>query len=337
MKTTLLTLALLPFAALSQTKTTVDNGDFLNPLVWDCMCLPANGDTLIINHYLNLNSDIAYDSGSITISSSGTLSEASIDRAFWIDGTGSLSNAGTFSSHLLLVSPNATYTNTGIMNGMDSVMIQGTFTNTGTIDAYDVLNDQGANFSQLNEMIISHDFNNQGNFYIGTGATLEVGTNFSNCNIQSDYGYMDNDGIMCIANDFSNCPGDTIAGDGDYFIGAASSNLGVLTGNITVHTPSGSLDIAGTIDPSVTVTTGSCTLDVTEEPSLYLAVYPNPVVNNLHLNISSGDYAIVDLSGRAIQTGTFNNSQIDLSGIQTGSYLLQVNGLSTIHFLKTDK
>lgn len=337
MKLTLLTLALVPLTSFSQTKTTVDNGDFLNPLVWDCICLPANGDTLIINHHLTLNSDIAYDAGSITINSSGLLMEDATNRAFWIDGTGSFSNAGTFKSHLLLVSPDATFTNTGIMTGMDSVMIQGTLTNTGNISAYDVLNDEGANFSQLNEMTISNNFNNQGYFYIGSGATLEVGTDFSNCNIQSEYGYMNNDGTMCIANDFSNCPGDTIAGEGEYFIGNGSSNLGVLTGNITVHTPSGSLDIAGTMDPSVTVTTGSCTLGVSDETAPTLETYPNPVTNVIHLNVAYGNYVIVDLSGREIQRGDFHKGEIDLTLIQEGSYFLKVNDFQGIHLLKSNK
>ena len=65
MKTILLLVTLLPLISFSQTKTTIANGDFYNPIVWDCFCLPASGDNLIINHDLIMYTDIYYTAGQI--------------------------------------------------------------------------------------------------------------------------------------------------------------------------------------------------------------------------------------------------------------------------------
>ncbi|GAB5418758.1 MAG: hypothetical protein Crog4KO_05150 [Crocinitomicaceae bacterium] len=290
--------------------------------------------TVNINHDVVQNLDIAYTSGSITINSGASLIEDATDRAFWVDGTGTLSNAGTFTSHLLLVSPNAEITNTGNMPNVDSVWIQGTLTNTGTIGAFDVLNDETADFDNQNVMTISNDFNNQGYFYIAPSASLEVGNDFSNCNLQNLYAYMENDGIMCIGNDFANCPGDTLDGEGDYFVGGSSSNLGVFTGNFTFHTPSGTVGIPGTIEPSVTVTTGSCTLNISEAEDITLVSYPNPVTSQLHVNVESGSYVIFDVSGKTIRSGQFFNNIVDFSSLKDGVYLLEINSMA-IRILKT--
>ncbi len=293
--------------------------------------------TVIINHDVVLNLDVAYTNGSITINSGGSLIEDATDRAFWIDGTGSLTNAGTFTSHLLLVSPDAEITNSGDMPGVDSVWVQGTLTNTGTIGAYELLNDEDADFENDNEITISNNFNNQGYFYIAPSASVEVGNDFSNCNIQTLDAYLENDGIMCITNDFSNCIGDTLDGEGDYFIGGSSSNLGVFTGNMTFHTPSGTVGIPGTIDPSVTVTSGSCTLQLSEIENVDITAYPNPVEDQLHLDINSGAYTILDIMGKTVKSGNFNNGIIDFSELNNGVYVLQVDHQSTIRIVKTSK
>jgi len=50
-----------------------------------------------------------------------------------------------------------------------------------------------------------------------------------------------NDGVFCIAQDFSNCVDDTLAGSGAYYIGNSSSNFGVFDGDFTFNTPGGSI------------------------------------------------------------------------------------------------
>ncbi|XOV68383.1 MAG: T9SS type A sorting domain-containing protein [Fluviicola sp.] len=334
MKKILLLLTLLPIGAFSQTINSVQNGDFFNPFTWDCACIPQNGMTVNIDHDVVLNLDIAYTSGSIIINSGASLIEDATDRAFWVDGTGTLTNNGTFTSHLLLVSPNADITNTGNMPNLDSVWVQGTLTNSGFISALDVLNDETSNFDNQSEVSIANNFNNQGYFYIAPSASVEVGNDFSNCNLQTLYAYMENDGIMCITNDFSNCPDDTLDGQGNYYVGGSSSNLGVFTGDFTFHTPSGTMGVPGTIDPSVTVTSGTCTLGMTEQNEQQVQVAPNPVSDLLQLSIDSGKFALFDITGKMIFSGYFYNGSIDFSSINSGIYLLKINDNKTIRITK---
>lgn len=334
MKRLLLLLLLTPLSGISQTKTTVQDGDFFNPLVWDCTCLPENGDQLIINHNLVLNIDVAYDNGSITINSSGSLIDDGNDRAFWVDGTGILDNAGTFTSHLFLASPDADITNTGDMPSLDSVMNQGSFINSGSFEAFDFLNDQTGYFENSNMVTINNDFNNQGEFYIDAGASVEVANDFSNCNLQSEYAWFENDGIMCISNDFSNCPDDTLAGSGDYFVSGNSSNLGVFSGDFTFHTPSGTVGVPGTIEPSVTVTTGTCTLIVDESEGQIIQVHPNPTQGIVSVALNEVPYKVYSLTGQQLVSGIVQQNMVDLSGLDRGWYLLDFGSHGNVRVLK---
>lgn len=337
MKKLLLALAILPITASAQTITSVQDGDFFNPLTWDCTCIPMNGMTVNIDHAVVLNLDVAYNTGSINVSTNGSLIEDATDRAFWVDGTATFSNAGTFTSHLLLASPDAEILNSGNMPNIDSVWIQGLMSNTGTMEAFDVLNDETAEFENEGMMNITNDFNNQGYYYIASNASLEVGNDFSNCNLQTEDAYFENDGVFCITNDFSNCGGDTLDGEGNYYIGGSSSNLGVFTGDFTFHTPSGTLGLPGTIDPSVTVTTGTCTLQLYENEQLEIVSYPNPVVDQLTVNIPSGNYYVMDLAGKTVSAGAFDLGTIDLSSLNEGIYILEVIGYGSIRIVKATK
>src|SRR5690606_8693400 len=109
-----------------QIKMTIANGDFYNPLTWDCTCFPVSSDSLIINHAITLNPDIYYTAGRITINPAGSLIETGGDRDIWIDGGGSLFNHGTFSVNNLLLSEWAYINNTSDFIGLDSMLIQGT-------------------------------------------------------------------------------------------------------------------------------------------------------------------------------------------------------------------
>lgn len=360
MKKTLLLLAfIIPLGSFSQTKTTTADGNFFNPLIWDCICLPANGDNLIINHDVVMNLDIYYTTGTITINAGGSLVEDATERNFWADGTGTLTNHGTFTTHAVLVSPGAsltntgnmanidslwnqgtvtnsgsatlfdfwndqtgTFTNTGDLANADSLLNQGTFTNNGTATVYDFGNDQMATFTNTVDLLITNNMNNQG--YGMNSGGLEIGNDFSNCNTQTMDAMMINDGIFCVTNNFINCIGDTLAGTGDYYIGGSSSNLGVFDGTHTFHTPSGTLGIPGTIEAGVTVTTGACDLSVQTVDADKLRIYPNPTSSFVIVSENDVDYKVFDISGRLVLSGMIKNNTIDFTTLKEGLYTVTI-------------
>ena len=370
MKKLLLIALLIPFINSAQTKTTVANGNFYNPGTWDCFCLPANGDNLIINHTLNMDFDIYYTSGQITINAGGSFTEGGTDRNFWADGTGTLINHGTFTAHLVAFSPGATLTNSGNFIGIDSLWNQGTFTNTGTAGIldfwndqtatftntgnlsnsdslfnqgvftnggsatiYDVLNDEMAQFSNSGDLTILNNMNNQG--YFNTQGTIDLNNDFSNCNTQTMDAMFINDGIFCIANDMTNCVDDTLAGTGDYYIGGLSSNFGRFEGTFTFHTPSGSLDFqGGTVDPGVTFTTGTCNLGIAALDEVLFTMYPNPASSNINVSVTDVHYDLYDYSGKLVSSGKIANHQIDLTKINAGMYTLIFENHGTSRFVK---
>ena len=84
MKTTLLLLcSALVFGVYAQTaRTSTASGDFLNPLNWSPIGVPASGDQLTINHNMILTTGIYYTAGTITISPGASLMEDATDRDF---------------------------------------------------------------------------------------------------------------------------------------------------------------------------------------------------------------------------------------------------------------
>lgn len=331
MKKLILTL-LIPLSAFSQWKTTASNGNFYNPATWTCFCLPANGDSLVINHAVVMDIDIYYTSGQIKINASGSLTQGGVDRAVWSDG-GSIVNAGTFESHHYLVSNGGYLMNSGSFT-TDSLLNQSTINNSGNIYAYDLANDEMATFTNSNGITVSHDMNNQGMFTNAPTGLIQVTHDFSNCNTQTLDAFFSNNGGMCIGNDFGNCAGDTLSGSGDYYVGNLSGNLGVFNGTFTFYTPTGSLTVGGQVDPGVTVAMGTCNLTLNESEKENLAVYPNPTNSLLSVPLGDVDFVIYDPMGKVVLRGTVMNQTIDVSTLVAGSYLLQFDGMSPIRINK---
>ena len=63
MKQILLSLSLIASLSFGQTViTSVQDGDFFGVGTWDCgLCVPTDGDTVIINHNINMNTGIPYN------------------------------------------------------------------------------------------------------------------------------------------------------------------------------------------------------------------------------------------------------------------------------------
>ncbi len=323
-----------PFLSFSQTRTTVANGDFLNPFIWDCTCIPQSGEQAIINHAVVMNTGIYYTAGQITINPSGSLIQDGTDRAFWADGTGSFINNGTFTAHHLLISPNATLTNEGTIVGVDSVWIQGTFTNNASAEMYDFLNDQTASFTNTGSVNVLNSMNNQG--FIYNSHEIEVGNDFSNCNLQSMDAMFDNAGVFCVSNDFLNCAGDMLDGSGHYYIGGSSANYGSFEGTFTFHTPSGTIGFqGGNVESSVTVTTGTCSASLSELDPSEIKVFPNPTTDNWKLSVDHEEYMLFDCTGVLIQKGQIENYTILGRNIKPGIYFLSIeNSNVTIQLVK---
>ncbi|MDX2361373.1 MAG: T9SS type A sorting domain-containing protein [Crocinitomicaceae bacterium] len=359
MKRILLICLLLPIFGFSQTRTSTMDGDFFNPLIWNPLGLPTSGETIIINHNVVLNTAVYYTSGSITINAGGSLIEDAVDRTFWADGTGSVVNHGTFTTHLLALSPGASFTNDGDFINIDSLWNQGTITNTGTATlfdiwndltgtftnsgnltnadsllnqgvlinngsatVYDILNDQLASFTNNGMFDITNNMNNQG--YVNNQAGIRIENDFSNCNTQSMDAMFINDGRFCVSNDMINCQGDTLTGSGSYYIGGFSSNFGVFDGTHFFYTSSGTVGIPGNIQPGVTLAVGSCNLTIDELQQGY-SVYPNPVSSLLHLSVSDIGYELYDISGKLVKAGEVENYTINLNDLNAGTYMLKVD------------
>ena len=332
MKTLLLLLSFVSLVSFGAVKTTTNSGNFFNPFNWDCFCVPANGDSLVINHAMQMTASIYYTSGQIKINGSGSLTEDGTNRDVWVAG-GSLINNGLFDCYRLYIS-SGTFVNTGTSVYFDSLWNQGAITNSGNITVYDILNDQTGTFENTGQFVVENNFASQGDF-INNGS-VDIDNNFSNCNIQSGYAILTNNNTFCVGNDFSNCNEDSIRGIGNYYIAGASSNFGVFDGSFTFNTPSGALSInTGTVSPSVSFGNGVCGLAVDEKTN-QLNIYPNTANNILNVSTTNFDYTIADLSGKIVQSDSKFTGEINIETLTRGIYFIEIkesNGnFSTLKF-----
>ena len=81
-------------------------------------------------------------------------------------------------------------------------------------------------------------------------------------------------------------------------------------------------------------------VNLVEEASARLSVYPNPVSDQLTVNLSgSFDYTLVNVNGEVINSGKgFNSIQFSVSDLATGLYFIQVTAAAgTVETLKITK
>lgn len=109
----LFALAATAFTADARVVTTTMNGNATNPLVWNCICIPMNGDTIIINHALTLDVDYGYTLGAVQVNAGGSIT-------------------GNLNTRILAVS-GGYFLNNGTVNVAYIYHSAGTFTNNGTI------------------------------------------------------------------------------------------------------------------------------------------------------------------------------------------------------------
>jgi hypothetical protein len=122
----------LTFSLKSQTATSIMNGNWTNPLTWNCTCVPTTGYSVTINNSVTLNTSMVFNSGGVTINNTGSLTQdASLNRDIWING-GYFSNNGKADFRYFLVS-SGTITNPGSFT-VSAFTHSVSFTNTGNID-----------------------------------------------------------------------------------------------------------------------------------------------------------------------------------------------------------
>lgn len=141
--------------------TSQANGNATNPLTWSCICIPTDGDTIIINHAIVLDVDYAFTMGGITVSASGSVTGNAGNRIFGVSG-GFFVNNGTVTIGYLA------------HNG-------GTFTNNGTITVGgSLLIDQTVTLINNGPFIVSDTA------YINTNATLQNNNSFNTTELLSN-------------------------------------------------------------------------------------------------------------------------------------------------------
>ncbi len=231
MKTKLfiITVILLPLLGKGQIASSVADGNWMNPLTWDCMCIPTPGYNIFINHNVTLDTGFPYTSGGIMINTGASLIDDGNGRDIWMNGgllenngtievrylytqSGAFNNHGTITAHAFLNSVDV-FVNTGyvedvdslynngvIMNegeflNIDSITNAGTFTNNGMCE-YNLFTNTGQ-YTNTGDLLIN-DITNTGTFT--NSDTIWTNNSFWNT------GVFDNQasGKFTIFNDFLN-------------------------------------------------------------------------------------------------------------------------------------
>jgi hypothetical protein len=164
----------------AQTATSIANGNWTNPLTWNCTCVPTTGYNVTINHSVTLNTSLVFGSGGVTINNTGSLiQDASLNRDIWING-GSFNNIGKANFRYFLISSggmanSGSFTVSAFTNSvsvinigniqMDSMYVAGNFYNNspGKIIGDSITNATGATFTNQGIVNVTWSLNN-GNF-----------------------------------------------------------------------------------------------------------------------------------------------------------------------------
>lgn len=336
MKSIVLAFVFLSAISFSQVKTTIQNGNFWSAFTWDCSCLPANGDSLVVDHTVSLSSGIAYTSGQIYISSSGVIDQGANNFSFYING-GSLINHGTLTIDNLLLDTLGFIENHGLAD-LDSVWTRSTTTNTGTINTSAFAHDQNATFTNSGNLDVMNNYNNQGWFY--NNGIMTVGNDASNCNLQTLNAIFDNNGFFCVAGDFLNCANDTLSGSGTVYIGGSSTNDGEVNGSLHINTPTAGFTFnLGTIAGTVTFGTDGCAAGIEDEQQANSetdwVIFPNPATTVLNSSEQNLKYFVYDHSGKLVLSGATFNGVIHISQLIEGNYVIQLENVTGKRQTKT--
>lgn len=172
------------------------------------------------------------------------------------------------------------------------------------------------------------------------GATWEQSNDgFPNlANLQTPEGMGMVNGRVYIQNSISSIAGPENAGYYFYMDeGSSSWTVNTSLGQI----PYISISITGTSESDLYVSTyqhgvwtnaASTGIDEAVNSRSSVKAFPNPATSSLTIesDLTSGDFRIIDISGRVVMNQTYTNgrNQIDVSGLNSGMYILQINDTS---------
>lgn len=192
MKKTKYILAFMLFVniAFSQTASSIANGNWLNPLTWNCTCIPTNSYNVTINHNVTLNTSMLFSSGGLTVNPGASMiQDGSLNRDLMFNGGNFVNNGTSNFRNLLMTAGNSSnsgsltlvaftnslipFVNSGTIQ-MDSMLVAGSFTNTNTgkINGDSILN--------------TATFLNNGNMNVKWGTNAST---FNNTNYYTGYAY----------------------------------------------------------------------------------------------------------------------------------------------------
>lgn len=254
------------FAQAQNVRKSTASGSATSPFVWDCICIPLPGDSIIISHTITLNTDFAYLTGAVWIQPSGSLIGDSPNRIF--AATDFFLNEGTFD--VARVAFNAgSVKNTGIMN-CDS-LYNGIPVSPG--------------FQQTGTMHIATSFLNSG--YFTNPGVLFVDHNLYNGDTmgQGVVARFFNDGQTKVGLDFAN--GDSLSGSGKICIEQNTFNAGYISGTLDFCDLSGGgIDLnLGVVENTVTFCTSSCNVAVEGVLQPHIQMVPNPAADVVSITL----------------------------------------------------
>ena len=126
--------------------------------------------------------------------------------------------------------------------------------------------------------------------------------------------------------------------DQKIYLANAGSYVG--SGEILEYSTSGVLENSYDVGdiPSQIVKSASSKASVKNPSTLQLSAYPNPVTERLFLTTElPTSYAVYDMLGKKLQSGTYSSQGIQVDHLANGTYLLQIQqekGSQTIRFIK---
>lgn len=339
---TLFTLALFCayYTTFATVKTTVADGNWFTASNWSPAGVPMMEDTVIVNHNMNaLGDKVEFGANWLIVSGAGNIVCDSIfalhgnlklngtmDINEYVDGDGdSTLIYGTLSGWKTVLS-NPVAINYGEISS-DSLVLSEEFHNYGMIETNfmttgsgtaPLINHSAASIVVADSAIFSAEVVNEVN------AAMVIGS------LMTDILITNNGEISCES--WSHLNG-TANGTGKYCVQGCFQNFADIEGTLDIcdASPGAFCDWDfGTVASGITFCASSpCSnsLEI-DESTFELTIYPNPATSYIMINNVEGgsQWTILDFNGKRIVSGTITAdiTQLDVSGIPAGVYMLQI-------------
>lgn len=340
-----ITTCLIMFSSFATVKTTNSNGSWFDPAIWSPFGVPLMEDSVIINHdvtvtgnyvdfganwlIVNTNASIIGDTifslhGNLKLYGSMDLNIIAIG-----DGDSTLVYGEVYGRKYIPGNPiNHNY---GAIYS-DSLILGEVFDNYGTIDiamyvsgGLSFTNHTGSALSVSLDATLGSVTTNE------LGAIMEFGSFITSANMTN------NGDVIC--DSWSHGQGVVGGSTGRFCINNCFSNFSSIVGTVDICDATSTFcDLnLGTIAGTVTYCAmGACSnLSIAERSEKSLSVYPNPVNDELGVNILINElFQITNLKGEIVLQGKSEANQIiNVVSLSPGMYFLS-SGMKTVKFVK---